>query len=179
MTQEYPDSPWQAQAHLGIAAALTAQGKGADATAKYEEITKRFANSPIIDEARLSLARLYESTKPEEAFKLYEELGKGNPNSVLSMEAGMRQDTLLKARPELAKLKEPLTPPVAPPTQQIQITPPTNRIAAAISNAASRVVTNVQRMTMTNRPGASQPTQIKLSPTPSPGAASPAPAPAK
>ena len=76
---DYPDSPWNAQAALGVASSLKAQGKTAEATTKYEDITKRFASSPIIDEAKLSLARLYEGSKAEEAFKLYDDLMKGNP----------------------------------------------------------------------------------------------------
>lgn len=164
---DYPDSQWIAQANLGVAASLAAQGKAPEATTKYEEITRRFATSPIIDEARLALARLYEAQKPEEAFKLYEELIKGNPNSVLTMEANMRQDSLIKARPELAKLKLPPTPPVSvtptpAPSQQVKISPMTNR-----------VVTNVQQVIATNKAAASQPVQIKLNETPTPGAANP------
>ena len=162
VAQDYPESPWTAQASLGIAAALKAQGKTAEATAKYEEITKRFATSPIIDEAKLSLARLYEATKGEDAFKLYDELIKGNPNSVLTMEATMRQDELVKAQPALEKLKQPPTPPMSvTPTanQQVNVTPMTNRPAATGATT--------------------QPVQIKLSPTPTPGAANTPPAPAK
>lgn len=185
VTQEYPDSAWLAQAHLGIAASLAGQGKAAEATAKYEEINRRYASAPVFDQSRLALARLYEASKPEEAFKLYDDLAKANPNnpsSVIAMEANMRQDDLLKARPELAKLKAALNPPPAPPpfaNQPVQITSMTNRVVTAMTNAATRMMTNVQRMTMTNRPGASQPSQIKPGPTPSPGAANPAPAPAK
>lgn len=185
VTQEYPDGAWLAQAHLGIAATLAAQGKTAEATAKYEEINRRYASAPIFDQSRLALARLYEASKPEEALKLYDELTKANPNnpgSVVAMEAAMRQDDLLKARPELAKLKAALNPPPAPPTAAtppVQITPMTNRVVTSMTNAANRVMTNLQRMMTTNRPGTSQPPQIKLSPTPTPGAANPAPAPAK
>jgi len=165
---DYPDSAWVPQANLGIAAALVAQGKTTEATAKYEEITRRFASSSIIEETRLALARLLEVQKPEEAFKLYEELIKGNPNSVLTMEASMRQDTLLKARPELAKLKEPPVPPISmtpTPNQQVTITQVTNS-----------VTTNVQQVITTTKAAASQPVQIKLNQTPSPGAANPPPA---
>jgi hypothetical protein len=94
------------------------------------------------------------------------------------MEANMRQAALLKARPELAKLKEPVTPPVTPvppASQQIQIIPSTNRVDAATSNVANRVMTNMQRVTLTNRPGTNLPGQIKLSPTPTPGAVNPGP----
>ena len=64
-------------------------------------------------------------------------------------------------------------------TPPIQIPLMTNRAVTSMTSAVPRLMTNVQRMPMTNRPGASQPPQIKLSPTPSPGAANPAPAPAK
>jgi tetratricopeptide (TPR) repeat protein len=182
VTQEYPESPWQAQAHLGIAAALAAQGKTADATNKYEEINRRFATSPIIDESRLALARLYEGSHPEQAFKLYEELLKGNPQSILAMEANMRQDEMMKLHTNLVALKQALNPPPAPitPPPPIQINPATNRVTTAVSNAVNQLATNVQRVTMmTNSPGATSPVQIQLKPvntaTPSPGAANPAP----
>ncbi len=150
--QEYPDSPWTAQANLGVASALKAQGNTAAALAKYEDITKRFASSPVIDEARLALARLYEKDKPEDAFKLYDEIMKGNPNSVLTMEATMRQDDLMDARPELKQLKEAaiqaMNPPPTP-NQQVKITPVTNTAAGTTS----------------------KPVEIKLTPTATPGAA--------
>ena len=164
VSAEYPNSAWTAQAALGVAASLKAQGKTAEATAKYEDITKRFANSAIIDEAKLALARLYEGAKDEEAFKLYEELIKGNPNSVLTMEATMRQDDRIKANPKLAALKAPpvsMTPP--PANQQIKVTP----------------MTNVQRTATATNGAATQPVQIKLNSTPTPGAANTPAAPAK
>lgn len=183
ITREYPDSAWLPQAHLGVAASLAAQGKTNDAIAKYEEISRRYASAPIFDQSRLAVARLYESSKPEEALKIYNELTKQNPNnpgSVVAMEAAMREDDLIKARPELAKLKAELNPPPAPPptstTPPIQIPTMTNRVVSTISNAANRMMTNVQRLTLTNRPGTSQPIQIKPSATPTPGAANPAPA---
>lgn len=153
--QEYPDSPWIAQATLGVAAALKAQGNTAAAQAKFEDITKRFASSPVIDDARLALARLYEKDKPEDAFKLYDEIMKGNPNSVLTMEATMRQDDLMDAKPELKKLKEAalqaMNPPPTP-TPQVKITPVTNSAASNVT----RVVT------ATNVTG--KPVEIKLTP---------------
>jgi predicted negative regulator of RcsB-dependent stress response len=182
--QNYPDSEWLTQANRGIAASLAAQGKTPEATAKYEEIRLRSANAPIIDEVRIALARLYESQKPEEAFKLYEEVLKnpqGNPNGPLVAEAGMHQEALIKQHPNLAALKQAAAaPPVTPlQNQQVKITPMTNRIATTISNTANRVITNLQQLTITNRPGAtSQPIQIKLNPTPTPGAPNATPPPA-
>jgi tetratricopeptide (TPR) repeat protein len=181
--QSYPDSEWVAQANRGIAAALVAQGKTAEATAKYEQLRARFANAPIIDEVRIALARLYESQKPEEAFNLYEEVLKnpqGNPNGPLVAEAGLHEEALMKQHPKLAALKQAAAaPPGAPQNQQMKIAPATNRIVTTISNAANRVMTNIQQLTITNRPGAtSQPIQIKLNPTPTPGAPNATPPPA-
>lgn len=153
VTQEYPDSPWGPQASLGVAAALRAQGKTAEATTKYEEITKRYANSAVIGEAKLALAKLYETSKSEDAYKLYDELMKDYPNSPMSLEATMRQDDLLKAKPELAKLKQPAVPPMIMPVTNApaNVAPLTNRAAGATS------VTT-------------QPVQIKATQTPTPGA---------
>jgi len=183
--QNYADSEWMPQANRGVAAALAAQGKTAEAITKYEEVRRRFASSAVIDEVRIALARLHESQKPEEAFNLYEEVLKnpqGNPNGALMAEANLHQEALIKQHPKLAALKQAAMapPPVAPSqNQQVKITPMTNRIATTISNTANRVITNLQQITLTNRPGAtSQPIQIKLSPnTPTPGAPNTAPAP--
>ena len=142
---------------MGIASSLDAQGKSAEAITKYEEIKRRYEKSPVIEDTKLSLARLYEAQKPEDAYKIYDELTKGMPGSRVAMEASMRQEDLLKARPELVKLKEALNPPPPAPAP-IQTTP------------------QPQVIRMTNPPaGTSQPVQIKLNPTPPP---SPAPAPA-
>jgi hypothetical protein len=178
--QEYPNSPWTAEANVGLAASLAAMGKTSEATAKYEEIRKRFATAPIIDEAKLALARLYEAQKPDEAFRIYDELAKGGMAGMggtqggagggSAMEANMRMDDLLKQHPELAKLRETLNPPpsLAPaaPPQTITLT---NRLNTAASNAVRNLATNVQRISLTNQPagsGTSAPIQIKLSPQP-------------
>lgn len=166
LLKDYPNSPWVADAHLGVGACLEAQGKLDDAIKKYEDIRKRFATSPVADDAKLALGRLYEKSNPEEAFRLYDELVKAAPQGGMSAEAGLRQEELLKAKPELEKLRAPIAPPqpVAPP----QITMITNRPAAQ---------TNV--VSLTNRPaGTNQPIQIKLTPTPAPAAGTPAPTPA-
>src|SRR5689334_382680 len=70
VTREYPDTQWAPEALLGIASSLDAQGKTTEAIAKYEEIKRRYEKSPVIDDAKMSLARLYETQKPEEAYKM-------------------------------------------------------------------------------------------------------------
>lgn len=152
--QEYPDSMWSPQANLGVAASLSAQGKTNEALAKYEELQRRFANSAITRDVQLGLAKLYESSKPEEAYKLYDEIQKENPQSVLSMEADLRQDILSKLHPQLVPPPPaPMMPPSAMnPNQQVTITPITNRVT-------------------TNAAGSNKPVEIKLTPSanPTPG----------
>lgn len=169
---QYPDSPWVVDAHLGVGACLEAQGKTDDAIKKYEDIRKRFATSTVADDAKLALGRLYEKSNPEEAFRLFDELVKNNPQSGMGAEAGLRLEELVKAKPELEKLRAPIVPPTSP--TQPQVTMITNR---------PTVVTNI--MSITNRPaGTNAPIQIQLTPTPAPApsagqpAATPAPAPA-
>jgi TolA-binding protein len=163
LIRAYPDTSWAPEASMGIAATLDAQGKTNEAINKYEEIRRRFATSPIIDDAKLALARLYEAQKPEDAYKLYEELAKSGPGTRLAMEASMRQEDLLKARPELAKLKESL----APPTMQ-------NIPPGAISALSNQLRMGTSGMVSPQPRGTSQPVQIKLTPSPAPApAASP------
>jgi tetratricopeptide (TPR) repeat protein len=178
--QDYPTSPWVPEAHLGIAASLNAQGKSADATVKFEEVRKRFANSPAAEEAKLSLGRLYEVQKPEESYKLYEDIARNNPGTSLAAEAEFRKEELVRQRPELARLKEPAVPANLPTA-----VPMTNR-PAITTNLVRR--TNMQTITITNRPGATQSAPVQLtpipalppSPAPAPGATPPpAPAPPK
>jgi predicted negative regulator of RcsB-dependent stress response len=175
--QQYPDSAWNAEANLGVAVALAAQGKTAEATAKYEEIRRRFANAPIIDVVKLALVRLYATQKPEEAFKLTDELLKsGGQNSGLAMEAGMLQEDLLKKHPELAKLREPLvqpTPQLSLTNQPIRVTS-TNR-PMVVTSMVSRAATNLKMIGVTNLPGTNAPIPIKLSPLPPQSSSSPAP----
>lgn len=178
LIQQYPESAWIAEANLGIASALAAQGKAVEATAKYEDIRRRFANAPIIDVAKLALVRLYATQKPEEAFKLSEELLKsGGQNSGLAMEAGMLQEDLLKKNPDLAKLREPLVPPTTPAfnlTNQPIRVPPTNR-PMLITSAVNRAFTNLKTSVPTNVPATNPPIPIQLSPLPPQTSPSPAP----
>ena len=114
--RQYADSQFLPEATLGVASSLDLQGRTADAIVKYEEVRRRFGTAGIGDEAKLALGRLYESSKSEEAFKLYEEVAKANPGnySGLGTEANLRLEDLLKKNPDLAKLREPVTPVARP-----------------------------------------------------------------
>ena len=173
LLKDYPASPWVADANFGIAATLDAQGKSADAINKFEEVRKRFANSPVAEEAKLGAARLYEPQKPEEAYKLYDDLTKTSPGTSLAAEAAFRKEELERKHPELAKLNQPIIPATPAMPAPVQLT-----------NIIRR--TNMPAINLTNRVGSTgQPVQINLNPTPvpppvpAPSPASPAPPPAK
>ncbi len=176
----YPASPWRAQAALGVAASLDAQSKKAEALARYEDLRKKFANDPIIDGVKLALARHYETSKPDEAFNLYQELVKANPYSGLGAEAGLRQEELLQKHPELMKTNPPAMPPLppgAPATLTNLARPnPSNRVVTTITNLSRTPNTNITIRAATNPPAANTPLMIKPSASvPTPGAANPAP----
>jgi tetratricopeptide (TPR) repeat protein len=188
--QEYPTSPWVAEATYGVAASLDAAGKTAEAITKYEEIRKRYANSAVADQTKLSLARLYEKSKPEEAYRLYEEIMKANPvqYSGLGNEAGMHQEELVKQNPALAKLREPAVPPqMTPPPQTTTITNltrvtnmplmlNTNLLRQTMSNAAMRLTNTVR--TATNAGATNLPKVRTTPPQTNPAAPATSPAPA-
>ena len=177
LLKDYPASPWVADATLGIAASLDAQSKTNEAINKFDEIRKRYATSPAAEDAKLGLARLYEEQKPEDSFKLYDDLTKTSAGTSLAAEAAFRKEELERKHPELAKLNQPIMPTPTPMPAAVQMT-----------NIIRR--TNTPMITLTNRPGGtSQPVQINLNPTPVPAPgptptpvpppAAPAPAPAK
>ncbi|HXG49503.1 MAG TPA: tetratricopeptide repeat protein [Methylomirabilota bacterium] len=150
--QDYSESEWIPQAMLGSAASLEAQGKTAEAVAEYDKLRKRFSNHAVTDEAKMALARLYEADKPEEAYKLYDELAKANPTSGLGAEAGLRKEELKDKRPELAKLDAPIVAPTPTPgTANLG----TNRQVVIATNRPSHSTTGAAHsITLTNRPAA-------------------------
>lgn len=182
---EYPQSEWVAQAHFGVASTLDAQGKTAEAASKFEEIRRRYANDPILDEVKLALGRLYENqNKPEEAHKIYAELVQNNPYSGMGSEAGMRKEELEAKYPHLKATNAPiLTPPAltTPPMAAITNRPtPTNRVIT-ISNVAPRAATNTGTPPSTSNPLLLQPPAAQApaaQPRPSAPAPNAAPAPA-
>ena len=55
--RDYSDFPLVNQASLGIAACLEAQGKTADAAARYDDYIKRHGSDSTIQQAKSALAR--------------------------------------------------------------------------------------------------------------------------
>jgi predicted negative regulator of RcsB-dependent stress response len=159
--KDYPASDWIPQAHFGIASSLDAQGKTADAVAKFEEMRRRFANDATSDEVKLALARLFETqNKPADAHRIYSELVQANAYSGMGSEAGVRKEELEKKFPELAKTNAPMTSlqqTLMPLTGVTNQPAPTNRVITitnmirTATNAAAQAATNVQRV-ITNAP---------------------------
>lgn len=114
---DHPNSQLAAQADLGIAASIEAEGKTPDAISKYQDIISRYASDAfIVNPAKLTLARLFEQqNKPDQALKYYDELAQ-NPNQYdpWAAEARERRSLLMAKHPELNKPQITMTPSSAP-----------------------------------------------------------------
>ena len=140
-TKNYADSLWVGTAAYGVAAAQEAQNKP-DALASYQNVATVYANSAVGDEAKLALARIYESRKqPDQALKVYNELlaprPGAQPGEASHPEAFARKEALLRNHPELSTnvartASSPL--PSGEPTLQIPSAPATT--APAGTNTA-------------------------------------------
>jgi predicted negative regulator of RcsB-dependent stress response len=107
---DHGDSPLIAQAQVGVAASLEAQGKGSEAMQKYREIIAVYSIDPnIASPAKLTLARLNEEqNKPEQALSYYSDLARDtNPYDPWAAEARERRELLLAKHPELNKPAPP------------------------------------------------------------------------
>lgn len=92
-----------AQAEYGIAACLDAQDKGELAVAKYQEVAAKYPGESVAGQAKLALARLYESRKqPEVALKLYDDLIRARDAGAFAQVATERRESLVRMHPELS-----------------------------------------------------------------------------
>jgi predicted negative regulator of RcsB-dependent stress response len=108
-TREQHGSQFMAQAFLGIAASLDAEGKTTEAVAAYNSLIGRYPLENVIPQAKFSLARIYQSqNKPEDAFRLYEDIARSDSFGQLGSESSVRAEELKTKYPQLAP------PPVAP-----------------------------------------------------------------
>lgn len=151
--KQSPNSPWVPQALFGVASSLDAQKMPAEALRAYEDLRKRFGSDPVMDQAKLALARLYESQNPKEALALYDDLLKANQYGGIGSEAGMRREDLLQKHPDLA-----------PKTNAPALTPP-----MMSSNPSIKIGTN-KTITVSNLPSLKP-----AAPAPSPAATQPKP----
>ena len=105
----YPDSYFAAQAALGVATSLDAQGETDLAAGGYQRIINSYSDAVAVDSARFALAQIDERQgKLSEAANLYEAIVHYNPNSSLGSEAGLRLMEL--------KMKQPSASPAPVPT---------------------------------------------------------------
>jgi predicted negative regulator of RcsB-dependent stress response len=143
--RSYADSPWVPQAVYGLAAVAEAEGKAPEAITKYNDFATKYAGDPAVDQARLSMARLYEQTKqPAQALDVLKKMTEGQAGGFGpgASEAQEKMRAIYAKHPELLP-----PPPVNPATfNQVFSNMPqvmqTNTIA--LSNLISR----------TNLPGA-------------------------
>jgi len=104
----YPDHPMAPTAAFGIAACLDAMDKTNEALAAHQDVVSRYAGSVVASQAKLGLARLYE-TKGDlaQALRIYEELARPTASSAWGAEASARREQLLQHHPELARTNPP------------------------------------------------------------------------
>jgi len=110
-TREQRGSPFMAQAFLGIASSLDAEGKANEAATAYKSLIDRYPADNVIPQAKFSLARVYlNMNKPEDAFRLYEDVARTDSFGQLGSESAVRAEELKSKYPQLAP------PPPAPVT---------------------------------------------------------------
>jgi predicted negative regulator of RcsB-dependent stress response len=104
----HPDSMFAAQAALGVATSLDAQGKTDLAAGAYQRVIGISSDAMAANSAKYALAQIDErQNKLTDALKLYEDIVHNNPNSSLASEAGLRAMEL--------KMKLPSAPPSTAP----------------------------------------------------------------
>jgi predicted negative regulator of RcsB-dependent stress response len=87
----HPDSFFAAQAALGVATGLDAQGKTDLAAGAYQRVINISSDVMVANSAKFALAQIDERQgKLADAMNLYEEVMRSNPNGSLGSEAGLR-----------------------------------------------------------------------------------------
>ncbi|MGC9035158.1 MAG: tetratricopeptide repeat protein [Verrucomicrobiia bacterium] len=104
---EYPDDAFAAQAALGVAACLEAQGKETEAASKYQEVTIRYSTeTSVLIPAKIAYARLMEKQgKFDLAHSAYNDILRADMFSSWAQEAMSRVQSLEKQHPELVQAR--------------------------------------------------------------------------
>jgi hypothetical protein len=103
---DHPESDLLAEAMIGVAASLEAQGKTSEAMRKYQEVISAYpSDAGVVEPAKLTMARMSEAAnKPQEALTYYSELARSqNPYDPWAAEARERAVLLLAHHPEFRK----------------------------------------------------------------------------
>ena len=124
--RDHGDSMWTPQAVFGIAACLDAQNKVNEAITKYNDFISKYSSDPAVDQARLSLARLYEQTKqPALALDALRKMTEGQAGPTpAGQEAQEKIRELFNKHPELV----PAPPPSMPPNMFTNFPSPSTNI---------------------------------------------------
>ena len=102
---------FSAQAALGIAACLDAEGKTDPAAAAYQRVINAFSDPNAVDASKFALAKINEQQgKFADAESLYETVARNNPNSSLGSEAAIHA---VQLRAKLPPVTTPSTPPTS------------------------------------------------------------------
>jgi predicted negative regulator of RcsB-dependent stress response len=110
---EHGDYPLANAAAVGVAASLEAEGKIAEATARYEDLVHRNTMDSTWPQSRFALARLYtQQNHPDRAFQLYEEMLQARSGDSWTLEARPLAAELLSKYPALRQ--QGATPSAAP-----------------------------------------------------------------
>jgi predicted negative regulator of RcsB-dependent stress response len=152
--EDHPESPLVAQAKVGVAACLEAEGKASDAIQKYQQIVSEYANElSITGPAKLTLGRLYEqANRPDQALTFYSELARSqNPYDPWAAEARERGELLLAKHPELRRTESAPSP--APFSISLPGTPSAS--APPATTPAPETKTENPTVNLLNIPGAS------------------------
>jgi tetratricopeptide (TPR) repeat protein len=148
--RDHGETPWVPQAVYGIAASLDAQGKTAEAIAKYTNFLATYANDPAADQARLSLARLYEqSQQPALAIDILNKLA-NNQQGGFGQSAAEAQEKIRELYAKHPSLAPSNPPPVMP-------SPAPNILTNFVRSTNMLQLTNAMRRTngvlkLTNAP---------------------------
>ncbi len=102
---EFPDDSFAAQASLGVASSIEAQGKESEALTKYQEITTRYSTDPsVLIPAKMAYGRLMEKQgKYEVAYSAYNDIMRSGAYTTWAQEAMYRLQALEKKHPELVQ----------------------------------------------------------------------------
>jgi tetratricopeptide (TPR) repeat protein len=141
------------QAVYGIAACLEAQGKTADAIAKYNQFIQTYASDPALDQARLSLARLYDQTQqPALALDVLNKLVSAQPGgfSPAAAEAQDKIKELYAKHPSLAPSNPPPLAPTPAPNMLTNFIRPTNVVR--LTNAPLNLTNTRPRILQSSGP---------------------------
>lgn len=148
--RDHGDTEWTPQAVLGVAACLDAQGKVNEAIAKYNDFITRYSSEPAADQARLSLARLYEQSKqPALAFDVLRKMTEGQTQTGFSPSAQEAQEKIRVLLTKHPELMPPPQPPAATPTLFTNIPAPATNVLH-LTNLIRR--TNASTISNSNAP---------------------------